>query len=135
MRKEEFSIVLTKVNDFIHEKNKKIKYCYNPMLINDIVNVTDVLLINYFRNIMKENNGVTMIVRLIGNVEIGVDKESPIHPIKTICINEAQHNIGMEATTLEDMKEVVEDLYMMEHPTRKTTYIGISITVYEKEEE
>ena len=129
--------MLHKINDFIHARNKRLKTCYNPLLIAETNNANITSLKMVTRDLFNKNvdKAEKLEIHLLGSFMI--DKTSEDEPVYTIT-----------SFAVNDMGIVVSDTHTITYPefnenfdedfraaivkTRRETFMAVAVVFTER---
>lgn len=126
--------ILEYINSYIHNRNKKLKYCYNPMIQYDAMKAIEETLKTWTSQLLGNMNKqdenkkyATMEITLLGNFPVDKLEEEDVYTYKIYASNESNGIAAYGTMTLDQFKSQCENYVMLEHPTRKDTYQGVSV--------
>lgn len=128
--------VLISINSFIHSRNKKLKYCYNPMLIAEAQKANIWSMKQWVNNVMKDNSdkAISLDVYFLGGFPIDKVDNEDVYTVTWVGATESTSDTTTYAMTFNKFKDMFgEDFFVSIAKTRKDTFCAMCIVFTEKE--
>lgn len=135
---EERLSALNSLNAFIHSRNKKLKYCYNPMLIAEAQKANIWSIRQWAQNLIKSNNdkAKSLDVYLLGGFPIDKIEDEEVYTVTWIGATEYNTDTVTYTMTYKAFRQLYSDDFTASLiKTRKDTFYSIAIVFTEKDEE
>lgn len=130
---------LIEINNFIHIRNKKLKYCYNPMLIAECQKANISSIREWAQKLFNDNSDrvKALDVYLLGSFPIDKINDEDVSTITWIGAvnNNLTDTSTLSLTRNAFMKSFGDDFISSITPARRDTFSDIAIVFTGKDEE
>ena len=135
---EERLSAINSLNTFIHSRNKKLKYCYNPMIIAEAQKANIWSISQWAQNLIKSNSdkAKSLDVYLLGGFPIDKIEDEEVYTVTWIGATEYNTDTVTYTMTYKAFRQLYSDDFTASIiKTRKDTFYSIAIVFTEKDEE
>lgn len=135
---EERLRTITDINNFIHIRNKKLKYCYNPMLIAEAQKANIWSLKQWAKSLLDKNSNraKSLDIYLLGGFPIDKINDELVYTVTWIGTMDGMVDTDTYTMTYKNFIKLYSDDFRASLiKTRKDTFYSIAIVFTEKDEE